>query len=163
MLISSFIKACNGDVNDFCLSHSTTRRSRTASRFKISQEVLEKMKQNAPRNIALHWDGKLTTDRLGSKYEALSIIASGGGVSDFENGKLLGITKLESSTGRAQADASYDMLLMWQITNNVKALVFDTTSSNSGWKNGAAKLLEEQLGRKVFYHACRHHIYELVI
>ena len=111
------------------------------------------MKQNAPRNIALHWDGKLTTDRLGSKYEALSIIASGGGVSDFENGELLGITKLESSTGRAQADA-YDMLLMWQITNNIKALVFDTTSSNSGWKNGAAKLLEEQLGRKVFYHAC---------
>ena len=77
------------------------------------------MKQNAPRNIALHWDRKLTTDRLGSKYEALSIIASGGGVSDFENGKLFGITKLESSTGRAQADASYDMLLMWQITNNV--------------------------------------------
>jgi len=55
------------------------------------------------------------------------------------------------------------MLLMWQITNNVKALVFDTSSSNSGWKNGVAKLLEEQLGRKVFYHACRHHIYELVI
>ena len=163
MLISSFIKACNGDINDFCLSRSTTRRSRIASRFKISQKVLEKMKQNAPRNIALHWDGKLTTDRMGSKYEALSIIASGGSVSDFENGKLLGITKLESSTGRAQAHASYDILLMWQITNNLKALVFDTTSSNSGWKNGAAKLLEEQLGRKVFYHACRHHIYELVI
>ena len=52
---------------------------------------------------------------------------------------------------------------MWQITNNVKALVFDITSSNSSWKNGAAKLLEEQLGQKVFYHACRHHIYELVI
>ena len=100
---------------------------------------------------------------MGSKYEALSIIASGGGVSDFENGKLLGITKLESFTGRAQADASYDMLLIRQITINVKALVFDTTSSNSGWKNGAAKLLEEQLGRKVFYHACRHHIYDLVI
>ena len=162
MLISSFVKACNGDVNDFCLSRSTTRRSRIAARFKILQEVLEKMKKNAPRNIALHWDGKLTTDRLGSQYEALSVIASCGGVSDFKNGKLLGITKLESSTGRAQADASYDMLLMWQTTNNIQALVFDT-SSNSDWKNGAAKLLEEQLGRKVFYHACRHHIYELVI
>ena len=77
---------------------------------------------------------------MGSKYEALSIIVSSGGVSDFENGKLLGITKLESSTGRAQADASYDMLLMWQITNNAKALVFDTTSSNSGWKDGAEKI-----------------------
>ena len=69
MLISSFIKACNGVVNDFCLSRSTTRRSRIASRFKISQEVLEKMKQNPSQTIVLHWDGKLTTDRLGSKYE----------------------------------------------------------------------------------------------
>ena len=93
------------------------------------------MKQNAPRNIALHWDGKITTDRLGSKYEALSIIASGGGVSDFENGKLLGITKLESSKGRALADASYDLLLVWQITNNVKALVFDTIVQQNGLKN----------------------------
>ena len=48
-------------------------------------------------------------------------------------------------------------------TNNVKALVFDATSSNCGWNSGAAKLLEEQLGRKVFYHASRHHIYEIVI
>ena len=48
---------------------------------------------------------------------------------------------------------------MVQITNNV----FDATSSNSSRKNGAAKVLEEQLGRKVFYHACRHHIYELVV
>ena len=86
MLISSFIKGCNGDVNDFFQSRSTTRRSRIASKFNISHEVLEKMKQNASRNIALHWDGKLTTYRLGSKYEALSIIASGGGVSDLENG-----------------------------------------------------------------------------
>ena len=43
------------------------------------------------------------------------------------------------------------------------ALVFDTTASNSGWKNGAAKILEELLGRKVFYNACRHHVYELVV
>ena len=42
MLISSLIKACNGDVNDFCLSRSTTRRSRIASRFKISQKYWKK-------------------------------------------------------------------------------------------------------------------------
>ena len=42
------------------------------------------------------------------------------------------------------------------------ALVFDTTSSNSGWKSGAAKLLEKKIGCEVFYNACWHHVYELV-
>ena len=41
--------------------------------------------------------------------------------------------------------------------------MFDTTASNSGWRCGAAKLLEGLMGKKLFYHACRHHIYELVI
>lgn len=42
------------------------------------------------------------------------------------------------------------------------ALVFDTTASNSGVHKGAANLMEESLGRKLFYLACRHHILELV-
>ena len=46
---------------------------------------------------------------------------------------------------------------------DTKALVFDTTSANSGWKSGAAVLLEERLHTKVFYLACRHHVYELII
>ena len=40
------------------------------------------------------------------------------------------------------------------------ALVFDTTSSNSGVHEGAAKWLEEILG-PVLYNACQHHMYEL--
>ena len=42
-------------------------------------------------------------------------------------------------------------------------MVFDTTSSNSGSIKGAAKLLEEELAKKLLYLACRHHIYELQI
>ena len=30
-------------------------------------------------------------------------------------------------------------------------------------EQGAAKILESLLGRKLFYNACRHHVYELVI
>ena len=45
----------------------------------------------------------------------------------------------------------------------MKALVFDTIASNSEWKSGAVKLLEEEIGPKVFYHVCRHHIYELIL
>ena len=49
-----------------------------------------------------------------------------------------------------------------EIADNMKALVFDTTSSNNGWKSEAGKLLQEKLDCKVFYNACKHHIYELV-
>ena len=41
--------------------------------------------------------------------------------------------------------------------------MFDTTASNSGWRCEAAKLLKGLMSKKLFYHACRHHIYELVI
>ncbi|KAG0715601.1 hypothetical protein GWK47_011564 [Chionoecetes opilio] len=40
---------------------------------------------------------------------------------------------------------------------------FDTTASNSGVHRGAAKLLEQQLDRKVFYLACRPHILEVLV
>ena len=55
------------------------------------------------------------------------------------------------------------VLDLWELINNVTTLVFDTTASNSGWKCEAAKLLEGLMGKKLFYHACRHHMYELVI
>ena len=55
------------------------------------------------------------------------------------------------------------MLQKWQLVEEVVALVFDTTSSNSGWRNGAAQKLECFLEKKVFYHACRHHVYELIV
>ena len=85
------------------------------------------------------------------------------GISDFKDGKLLGVQKLEKATGKAQAQASYELLEVWNLKENVKASVFDTTASNTGWNQGAAKTLEKLLDHKLFYNACRHHVYELVI
>ena len=42
-------------------------------------------------------------------------------------------------------------------------MVFDTTASNSGSIKGAAKLIEDDLGRKLLWLACRHHTFELMI
>ena len=53
------------------------------------------------------------------------------------------------STGKSQANASYDLLEVWELTDNVVALVFDMTASNSGVNKGAAILLEQQLGKKL--------------
>ena len=71
--------------------------------------------------------------------------------------------KLEQASGKAQAEASFEVLDLWELIDNVTTLVFDTTASNSGWRCGTAKLLERMMGKKLLYHACCHHIYKLVI
>ena len=70
------------------------------------------------------------------------------GTSTYKEGKLLGVQRLEKASGTAQADASYDLLVVWNLKQHVKALVFDTTANNTGWNNGAAKCLERLLDQK---------------
>ena len=75
----------------------------------------------------------------------------------------MAIQKLELASGKAQAEATFEVLDLWELIDNVTILVFDTPASNSGRRCGATKLLQGLMGKKLFYHACRHHIYELVI
>jgi hypothetical protein len=75
----------------------------------------------------------------------------------------LAVPKLYSSTGANMANEVAKQLKRWNLTNSVKAMGFDTTSSNTGKKNGACTILQEVLGRNLLYLACRHHIYELVV
>ncbi|ESN93261.1 hypothetical protein HELRODRAFT_181206 [Helobdella robusta] len=77
--------------------------------------------------------------------------------------KLLSVPKLKSSTGERQATAVHECLLEWNLEESVKALVFDTTASNNGKKNGACTLLQQKLGRNVLHIACRHHISEIIL
>ena len=161
MLASAFIKACQRKVEDFCISRSTTRRTRIAKRFRISENIVNEFKESPPKFLALYWDGKLTKDRYGNKFDALSVLVSG--PPNHKEGKLLGVQQLERGSGKAQAEATYDLLEVWNLEEKIQALVFDTTAANIGWNRGAAKILESLLGRKLFYNACRHHVYELVI
>ena len=85
------------------------------------------------------------------------------GTSTYKEGKLLRVQRLEKASGTAQADASYDLLVVWNLKQYVNALVFDTTASNTDWNNSAAKCLEKLLDQMLFYNACHHHIYEFII
>jgi hypothetical protein len=161
MIVSAVIKAAGGNLEDFDISRSTTRRSRMCNRQKIAENVMESVRQHPPRFGALHWDGKLLKDVLGDSHERLAVLLSG--APEYPEGKLLGVPALLNSKGQTQADATHDLLEAWDLLDNVVALVFDTTASNSGVHKGAAKLIEERLGRKLLYLACRHHILELVV
>ena len=46
---------------------------------------------------------------------------------------------------------------------HIGALVFDTTSLNTGHKNGIVVQLERYLGRNLLQLECRHHVLELVV
>ena len=63
MLLTVFIKTCNGNVDDFTLLRSPTRRASIANRLQIARDVFKKFFCKRPEHIALHWDGKLTTDK----------------------------------------------------------------------------------------------------
>ena len=93
MLVASFIKACQGDVNDFCLSRSTTYRARIANRLQISNEIFQEIREAPSQDLALHWDCKLTKDCFSNKHEALSVLVSG--TSNNKEGKLLEVQRLE--------------------------------------------------------------------
>lgn len=164
-MVSATLKAGGADLDNFVISTSTTRRKRMLTRYHLSEEYMAAFHEDPPKHAALHWDGKMLRDILGSDpattSETLAVLVSG--PPDHVEGKLLGVPVIDSSTGMAQAEASMDLLDTWGLTDVVTALVFDTTSSNSGVHRGAAKLLEQRLGTKVFYLACRHHILELLV
>ena len=61
------------------------------------------------------------------------------------------------------ADAVHNVLDNMDMCNEVEALVFDTTSSNSGIHKGSVVLLQEKLKHPIMSLACRHHVAELAI
>ena len=90
--------------------------------------------------------------------DRLPVLISGHGVE-----QLLGVPKLSSGTGKDQASAVLECLDQWGVSNQVVALSFDTTASNTGRHTGACKLIEQGLETDLLFLACRHHIMELVV
>ena len=90
--------------------------------------------------------------------DRLPVLISGAGVV-----QLLGVPKLSSGTGEAQADAVVQSFEELGITDQVAALCFDTTASNTGPRSGVCSFIDQKLGKYLQYMACRHHVMELVV
>ena len=76
---------------------------------------------------------------------------------------MLGTPKVADRTGQTQCCSVMNLVDKWQLKASVVALVYDTTFANSGAYNGAAILIEKQIGRSLLRLECRHHIPELFI
>ncbi|XP_022825785.1 uncharacterized protein LOC111355908 [Spodoptera litura] len=134
------------------ISRSTIRRARKKARQEFNENLNETFKPSYP--LVIHWDGKILPDITGNKkVDRLPILISG---NDTE--KLLCVPKLIAGTGESMSAAVYDAMEQWNITNQVQAMSFDTTASNTGAKNGACALLEAKIGRELLWLACRQKI-----
>ena len=165
-LAASILKTAGADLREFDISHRTLHSQRDQHRSVLAAEAIAIFKANKPEHLAVHWDSKLVDDAYGTKRERLAVLVSG--APSYVEGKLLGVPSLEdddgnaTSTGFAQFKGACDLIKLWDVKNSVRGMVFDTTASNSGARQGACKRMEEWLERPVLWLACRHHVAEIM-
>lgn len=149
--------ALGHDPSSLPLSRSTIQRKRKEGRKAVFEEIKQSVSFNDP--VIVHWDGKILPDILGTeKTDRLPVLVSTDGKE-----KLLGVPKLVSGTGANAANAVYNVLTEWGLENKIVGMCFDTTSVNTGLKNGACVMLEHKVGEELLWLACRHHILEIVL
>lgn len=79
-------------------------------------------------SLIVHWDGKILSDIVDhGKIERLPIVITG-----LNTEQLLGVPKLERGTGEKQTAIIFKTLKEWNLIERIKAMCFDTTSSNTG-------------------------------
>jgi hypothetical protein len=156
-VLSELASGLGHDVSDLNINRTSIQRARSTHRANAAHVIKSEFDASVP--LTVHWDGKLMEDLTTNEHvDRLPVLVSGVGVE-----KLLGVPKLSSSTGVAQADAVVGCLEDWNITEQVVALSFDTTASNTGHRSGACSRIEQKLDKDLLHLPCRHHIMELVI
>lgn len=157
MIVGETAKSLGQDISTLTLNRSSIQRQRQHCRAECAEKIQQSFQPGGV--LVVHWDGKLLPDLSGQEMvDRLPILVS----STDGDVQLLAVPKIPAGTGSAQARAVFDALNEWGITSNVQGLCFDTTSSNTGRKNGACVLLQQLIGRDLLYLACRHHMLELV-
>lgn len=125
-LINSVAHSLGHNINNLSSSRSSIRRKRIKNRKIVATRIKTDFKSLKP--LCAHWDGKLLKDLTGKKViDRLPVIVSGA-----VGSKLLGVPKLSSGTGANQAEAVIQLLNEWGLVNNISALCFDTTATNTG-------------------------------
>jgi hypothetical protein len=155
-IVGAVAQALGHNVNSMTLSRSSIRRSRYRNRAEEAAGIDKEVIGDEP--LLLHWDGKLLPDITGKKetVDRIAVLVTGGGQEI-----LLGVPKIGRGTGKEQAEACLSTLDDWGLRNRVRGIVFDTTASNTGLKNGACTFIETSIDQELAWVACRHHIIEL--
>ena len=84
-----------------------------------------------PKRATIHFDGKILTDLSGEKGDRLAVMLSGD-TPQCQSGKLFSARLIQDGTGKSQAEEVLTSMSEWSSQDNVYAMCFDTTSSNTG-------------------------------
>ncbi|CAH1106985.1 unnamed protein product [Psylliodes chrysocephalus] len=117
-LLISFLEAADLDASQYIVNRTSIKQKREKFREKRAAEIQHRFKNRDLSKLVIHWDGKHLPDITGRSFvERLPII-----ISTEKETKILSIPKLENSTGRAMADAVFDVLQEYGISEFVVGL-----------------------------------------
>ncbi|CAH0552832.1 unnamed protein product [Brassicogethes aeneus] len=99
---------------------------------KFRREAAERIKREFGHietgPVVVHWDGKLIPDGFScKKVDRVPIIVRSNTIE-----KILSVPALPDGKGVTQAQAIFKAVQEWGLTDNIKAVCFDTTNSNLG-------------------------------
>ena len=133
MLIAAVTKHLGNELEEVTLSRSTVRRARKSNRQNYALQKRNDFGPTAPH--LLHWDGKILPGLTRAHADRENRVAV---VVYWKNNEmLLGAPNIPSGTGKDHASVCIELLYKWNIAEQVRVLVFDTTASNTGIKTGA--------------------------
>ncbi|KAK3910826.1 Mitogen-activated protein kinase-binding protein 1 [Frankliniella fusca] len=149
-------------VKLFKCGKSSFFRDRVKARKVAAAEIRRRFRsQKGGRRLTVHWDGihvpLLAPGARRKTEERLPTIVTG-----LEVDQLLAARAIPSGSGQNTVREVLKCLEEWECSEEVVALCSDTPTSNTGYENGAASLIEKALGRDVLYVACRHHLLEII-
>ena len=156
-IIAAVAMSLGHDLNSLVLNTTSYYTAKQMIRKEQASNMREMFKQTDIDWAIIYFDGKLIKDDvLNEKFDRVPIIAK------YLNGeKLLNAPALPDGKGLTQAQAIYETLMNYNLTDSVVAICCDTTSSNLGRSNGAAVILEGLRDKDLLFLPCRHHIAEL--
>lgn len=160
-VILSMAKALGIDIATLSASRSTVHRERDKIRDEITKQIIEKFGRNlGDAFLVLHWDGKVLQKwrSVDGKSDRVAIVVTNG-----KDSKILGAVELEHGTSVNQFNAIKGIVDDWDLTNNIKAICFDTTSTNTGERQGICKRFRDLYKGEILTLACRRHMMELVL
>jgi hypothetical protein len=133
ILAAAIARANNEDLHEVSLSRSSIKRKRKYHRSTIHNHIREKFSEENVQ-LVVHWDTKIMNDsttsvNFTSNTDRLAVVVTGCNVE-----KILGIVKIPVGTGDAQAKATHELLSLWEVSDNVVAMGFDTTATNTRHK-----------------------------
>lgn len=159
LLVTAAVFAHGGSVAvaNTSVSYSTIHRARTKNRNEVATKIRTNFSCELP--ITVHWDG-IILPALNSyqKIDRIAIV-----VSSVNIEQLIAIPAIVRGTGQNICDVIVSTLKEWKLEDQISCLSFDTTSTNTGMRNGVCTLLEKEFKKEFLHLACRHHILEIVL